>query len=228
MRRSEINDIIKEMEQLTKDLQYPLPPFCNWTPEEWNHRNHEYDEIRDNMLGWDITDFGLGDFAKCGFGLITLRNGNQKNKRYTKTYAEKLIFMRDNMYAPMHYHDYKSEDIINRGGGILQIKVYKDDGNGGLSKDDVEVQSDGKRYMVPAGTLVTLEPGQSITIYPHLYHEFHGVPGTGTILIGEVSQCNDDEHDNFFYDKRVGRFPAIDEDEPAYRLLCNEYPPARD
>lgn len=51
MKRSEINSIIKEMEQLTKTLKYPLPPFCNWTPEEWNHKNHEYDEIRDNMLG---------------------------------------------------------------------------------------------------------------------------------------------------------------------------------
>jgi D-lyxose ketol-isomerase len=38
--------------------------------------------------------------------------------------------------------------------------------------------------------------------------------------------CNDDEEDNRF-EKPVGRFPAITEDEPPYRLLCNEYPPAR-
>ena len=25
-------------------------------------KGKEYDEIRDNMLGWDITDFGSGDF----------------------------------------------------------------------------------------------------------------------------------------------------------------------
>ena len=47
----------------------------------------------------------------------------------------------------------------------------------------------------------------------------------GMILLGEVSRCNDDNNDNFFYDE-IGRFPKIEEDEPPYRLLCNEYPPA--
>ena len=65
------------------------------------------------MLGWDITDFGLGDFDRAGFGLITIRNGNQHQQdKYPKPYAEKLLFMRDNMYAPMHFHWNKMEDII--------------------------------------------------------------------------------------------------------------------
>ena len=46
------------------------------------------------------------------------------------------------------------------------------------------------------------------------------------MLLGEVSQCNDDNTDNRFYEQ-LGRFPAIEEDEPPYRLLCNEYPPAK-
>lgn len=71
-----------------------------------------------------------------------------------------------------------------------------------------------------------LKNGQSITLWPHQYHEFHVVPGSGSVLIGEVSQCNDDENDNRFYEK-IGRFPEIVEDEPPYRLLCNEYPAAR-
>ena len=33
------------------------------------------------------------------------------------------------------------------------------------------------------------------------------------------------ENDNRFYEP-IGRFPEIEEDEPAYRLLCNEYPKA--
>lgn len=61
MKRSEINEIIRYMEKLAKDNGFHLPPFCNWTPEEWKTKGHEYDEIRDNMLGWDITDYGLGD-----------------------------------------------------------------------------------------------------------------------------------------------------------------------
>ena len=52
-------------------------------------------------------------------------------------------------------------------------------------------------------------------------------PGSGAVLLGEVSQCNDDKSDNRFQPP-VGRFPRIEEDEPPYRLLCSEYPPARD
>ena len=225
MKRSEINKVIREMEDLIAEVGFALPPFCRWTPEEWKQRGHEYDEIRDNMLGWDITDYGLGDFDRVGMGLITLRNGNQHDPRYRKTYAEKLLFLRDDMISPMHFHWVKSEDIINRGGGILLIQVYNDDGEGGLADTDVLVNSDGRSYYVPAGTEVRLEPGQSLTLWPHQYHEFHVVRGSGSVLIGEVSQCNDDNTDNRFYGP-IYRFPEIDEDEPPYRLLCNEYPKA--
>lgn len=227
MKRSKINAIIREMEALIKENGFHLPPFCHWSPRDWETKGHEYDEIRDNMLGWDITDFGLGDFDRVGFGLITLRNGNQHNPKYKKVYAEKLLFLRDDMMAPMHFHWFKSEDIINRGGGTLLIKVYNDDGQGGLAGSDVCVNSDGRSYYVKAGSMVELKPGESITIWPHQYHEFHVVKGSGSVLIGEVSQCNDDNRDNRFYED-IGRFPQIEEDEPAYRLLCNEYPPARD
>ena len=82
------------------------------------------------------------------------------------------------------------------------------------------------KMSVPAGTKITLSPGESITITPYLYHDFEVEKGTGAVLLGEVSQCNDDNTDNRFYEQ-LGRFPAIEEDEPPYRLLCNEYPPAK-
>jgi len=85
MKRSKINKCIKEMEALAKVNGLELPPFCNWSPGHWESKNHEYDEIRDNMLGWDITDYGTGDWDKIGFALITLRNGNQKNPKYKKS-----------------------------------------------------------------------------------------------------------------------------------------------
>lgn len=227
MKRSEINKVIKEMEALTKKFSFSLPPFCNWTPEEWKTKGHEYDEIRDNMLGWDITDFGSGDFDKVGFGLITLRNGNQNNPKYKKVYAEKLLMLRDGQIAPRHYHWKKSEDIINRGGGTLYIAVYNGREDGSIDESDVLVNSDGRSYYVKCGTKIKLEPGESITLWPYQYHDFSVKPDTGTVLIGEVSQTNDDNTDNRFYEK-AGRFPAIEEDEPPYRLLCNEYPPAAD
>lgn len=225
VKRSEINRVIKEMETLIEKFNFSLPPFCFWTPEEWLHKNHEYDEIRDNMLGWDITDFGLGDFDKCGFALITLRNGNQHNSKYKKTYAEKLLMLRDGQTAPRHFHWKKSEDIINRGGGTLCIGVYNGAPDGSLEQTEVLVNSDGRSYYVKPGTKILLQAGQSITLWPYQYHDFSVVAGSGTVLIGEVSQCNDDTTDNRFYEN-IGRFPKIEEDEKPYRLLCNEYPSA--
>ena len=122
------------------------------------------------------------------------------------------------MMAPMHFHWFKSEDIINRGGGTLLIKVYNDDGKGGLADSDVLINSDGRSYYVKAGSLVKLLPGESITIWPHQYHEFHVEPGSGSVLIGEVSQCNDDNIDNRFYED-IGRFPEIEEDEEPYFMV---------
>ncbi|MEY8354970.1 D-lyxose/D-mannose family sugar isomerase [Lachnospiraceae bacterium 54-53] len=225
MKRSEINQALKDMERMAAACGFALPPFCGFTPEEWKEKGHDYDEIRDNMLGWDITDFGMGDFDRVGFSLITLRNGNVKLDRYTKPYAEKLLYIKENQTAAMHFHWKKMEDIINRGGGNVLIRVYNSTPEGELADTDVVIRSDGREYRTAAGSQVKLCPGESITIYPYMYHDFELEPGTGPVLLGEVSMCNDDSGDNRFY-LPAGRFPKIEEDEPPYRLLCNEYPAA--
>lgn len=223
MKRSKVNKVIRDMEQLIREHQFELPDFAGWEPEAWLDPKEGYQEIIDNQLGWDITDFGLDDFDNIGFSLFTIRNGNVNDKeKYPKPYAEKLLMLYEGQSAPMHYHWNKMEDIINRGGNDLYIKVYNGAKDRSLLDTDVEVHSDGHHYTVPAGTSVHLKPGQSITIYPYVYHEFHVPKQGGSVLIGEVSMCNDDDNDNCFY-QPVGRFPEIEEDEPPYRLLCNEY-----
>ena len=67
-----------------------------------------------------------------------------------------------------------------------------------------------------------MPPGESITFTKGIYHRFRGEEGHGTVMVGEVSMCNDDANDNRFYDE-VGRFPAIEEDEAPLYYLCNEY-----
>ena len=228
MKRSEINAALREMEEMTKRCRFPLPPFCGYTPEQWRTLGHEYDEIRDCRLGWDITDYGLGDFEKVGFSLITIRNGcRAMPDKYPKVYAEKLLYLKQEQYAPNHFHWYKTEDIINRGGGNVLIRVYNSLPDEGVDyASDVRVRTDGVERTVPAGTQIRLTPGESITIFQRLYHDFTVEPGTGPVLLGEVSRCNDDERDNRF-NPPVGRFPTVEEDEPPYRLLCSEYPPAQ-
>lgn len=229
MKRSEINIALKEMEAMIEKYRFSLPPFSKFTPKDWDSKGHDYDEIRDNMLGWDITDYGMGNFDKMGFSLFTIRNGNLKLKdKYSKVYAEKLLYLKEGQYSPMHFHWYKSEDIINRGGGVILIKVYNSTKDEDLDKkSDVTVHIDGREVIVPAGFQIRLTAGESITIYPKLYHDFEVEEGTKAVLLGEVSQCNDDNTDNRFYNN-IGRFPSIEEDEPAYRLLCTEYPKAKD
>ena len=223
MKRSKINTEIRHMEEMIKAHGFEIPPFCKWTAEDWKTKGAEYDEIRDNMLGWDITDYGLGKFDEVGFSLITIRNGNLKMDKYTKTYAEKLLLVKEGQMAPMHFHWNKMEDIINRGGGNVVFHLWNEDEKEELADTDVNVFRDGRKYTVPAGSEIILKPGESLTLYPYTYHDFSVEPGTGYALIGEVSMCNDDNTDNRFYEP-IGRFPTIEEDEPAYRLLCNEYP----
>lgn len=223
MKRSDINKAIRKMEALLQTHHFLLPDFCGWTPADWADKGAEYDEIRDNMLGWDVTDYGMGDFHKLGLTLITIRNGNLSNPKYTKTYAEKIMLVEEGQISPMHFHWNKMEDIINRGGGNLVFKLYNATKDEGLADTDVEICQDGRRYMVKAGSEIILKPGQSLSLYPYYYHEFTVEPGTGDVLVGEVSMCNDDNTDNRFLEP-LGRFPTIEEDEPPYRLLCTEYP----
>ena len=228
MKRSEINRALREMEDMCRRYCCYLPPFCHITPEAWQTLGHEYDEVRECMLGWDITDYGMGKFDELGFSLITLRNGNRAMaERYPKVYAEKLLYLKEGQYAPNHFHWYKTEDIINRGGGNVLIRVYNALPDEEIDRvSDVTVHTDGRVCTVPAGSQIRLTPGESIYVPQRMYHDFSVEPGTGPVLLGEVSQCNDDTADNRFYPPR-GRFPAIEEDEPPYRLLCNEYPAAR-
>ena len=236
MKRSEINKALKDLENMLREYQYFLPKFADFTPEEWKSKGHEFDEILDNMLGWDITDYGLGRFDEVGFSLITLRNGNPKKKdQYPKPYAEKLLYIKEGQMAPMHFHWYKMEDIINRGGGNLAITLYncteedfKDVEGGRAGKSGtfadtlVTVSVDGCNVTVPAGGQIILKPGQSVTLKPGQYHTWQGVPGTGKVMLFEVSTCNDDTIDNRFH-TAGGRIPEIEEDDEAKYLIFADY-----
>ena len=225
MKRSVINRKIREGLAFMREMNFAPPPFLYWSPAEWETKGNEYNEIRDCMLGWDITDYGLGDFDKIGLLVITIRNGIAGSEKYFKEYAEKILILQDGQVTPMHFHFYKMEDIINRGGADLLIQVYGSTPTKDLSSEPVEIFSDGRRFTVEAGTTLRFKPGESITLLPYQYHKFWA--DGGTILVGEVSKVNDDNTDNHFH-TAPARFPEIEEDEPKKYLLFTEYPAARD
>ena len=223
MKRSEINAIMREADEFIRSRGFYLPPFAYWSPDEWAAKGEDVSEIVENRLGWDITDFGKGDFRHYGLFLFTIRNGHPDNwqKRTGKLYAEKIMIVEDGQITPMHFHWNKMEDIINRGGGKLLIQLYNSTPDEGLdTKSAVHVSIDGVQHTFEAGGIARLDPGESISLVQGCYHKFWG---EGRILIGEVSLVNDDLLDNRFHEPTTGRFPVIEEDVPPLYLLCSDY-----
>ncbi len=224
MKRSEINAIMKDSLDFLRAMKFLLPPFATWTPDAWRTKGPECREIIDQQLGWDITDFGSGDFARVGLFLFTVRNGTLADLKNPlgKVYAEKIMIVRENQLTPTHFHHQKMEDIINRGGGNLVIRVWNATEGNQLADTPVELSCDGVRVSIPAGDTLTLHPGESVCLPQRNYHRFWGEEGRGTVLVGEVSRVNDDRVDNHFFDP-VGRFPEIEEDVKPLYLLYNDY-----
>jgi D-lyxose ketol-isomerase len=222
MKRSLINEIIREAEEFSRACRFHLPPFAYWSIEEWQHRVQDVAQIVERGLGWDITDFGLGNFQEHGLTLFTIRNGRPDNLRsgQGEVYAEKILVVHVEQVTPLHFHWLKTEDIINRGGGRLAVKLYNATASDKLDSSDVLVRVDSILRRVPAGGIVTLQPGESITLTPRLYHAFWAKGER--VFVGEVSSVNDDAADNRFYEA-VGRFPDIEEDVQPARLLVNDY-----
>jgi len=201
-------------------MQFKLPLWGYWAPDDWKNNTLDDTEVRQNQLGWDLTDFGTENFSQTGLILFTIRNGIQGSGQ--KSYCEKIMIADENQVTPKHYHRDKMEDIINRGGGNLIIELYHSNDRRAEGAAPIEVRIDGMVQKFSEGEKIRLVPGQSICLPPYLSHSFYGEEGYGRVLIGEVSAVNDDENDNFFADG-IGRFPDIDEDEPPRYFLVSDY-----
>lgn len=223
MKRSEVNDILAGAEAFIRSYGYVLPPFAYWSPADMQARRADIAGIVDARLGWDITDYGKGDFPGMGLFLFTVRNGNAADlpRGRGMLYAEKIMISRRDQIAPMHRHDIKAEDIINRGGGTLALKLYMSAPDGSIDKAArVHVPTDGIGRELEPGGILRLAPGESVTLLPGVWHAFWGEEKD--VLIGEVSTVNDDETDNVFAEP-VARFSQIDEDVEPTHLLVSDY-----
>ena len=225
MKRSTINDIMAQADDLIRHHGFTLPPFAYWSPEDFRARVKDgaAARIATSRMGWDITDYGEGRFETLGLFLFTLRNGLLSDLQAGRgmVYAEKLLISRQDQLSPMHTHIIKSEDIINRGGATLIVELYGSDGAGNFAEDKGGmVRCDGLDRPFGPGEKLALGPGESVTLNPGDWHAFWGEGGD--VLIGEVSTVNDDETDNLFREK-IGRFAEIEEDVAPKHLLVSDY-----
>lgn len=223
MKRSQINRAIGDTLALLEEYRVKLPRFAYWDLAEWRRHRGEIAAVKELMLGWDVTDYGHGKFETLGGVLFTIRNGLINKPGVGSPYAEKILVFSDGQFLPLHYHADKTEDIINRGGGVLQMRLYRKAEDGGLDREsDVEYYSDGMTYRAAAGEPIEVTPGNSVRLDPFVYHTFGAKPGSGALISGEVSKINDDLTDNYFLESSE-RFIAVEEDEPVAYPLCNEY-----
>lgn len=223
MKRSCINQIMADASEMIRHHGFALPPFAHWSPAEFRQNAAQARHVIDARCGWDITDYGTGQFDTTGLFLFTLRNGLLADLRRGggMCYAEKLLISRQDQLSPMHTHALKAEDIINRGGATLVVQLFGSDAQGGFAPDrGGSVWCDGVHLEYSAGQKLRLAPGQSVTLRPGDWHAFWGEGGD--VLIGEVSTVNDDETDNIFRDP-IARFASVDEDEPPTHLLVSDY-----
>jgi len=189
MKRSQINQAIKDATTCFQAAQWALPPVPRW----------------------DVTDCGLGRFEQVGLVLVNLAEEPE--------YCEKLMYSKFRQVTPLHTHKKKKEDIICRH-GRLAIEVWKGHPERTTKGKIFQISRNGKKVEVRSGEPLMLEAGERVTIVPGIYHAFW--PESPEAIIGEVSTANDDAHDNFFVDTGIGRFPEIEEDEPATVRLINE------
>jgi hypothetical protein len=160
---------------------------------------------------WDISDCGLGQFDKFGLAIINLAEEPE--------YSEKLIYTRAKQGTLMHSHKKKKEDIICRAGEFA-VELWAGDPRKTAPKTPFKAKKSGVFISLESGDTLQVKAGERITIEPGVWHKFWAE--SDECVIGEVSTANDDLNDNFFLDPAVGRFPKIEEDEPALIRLLSE------
>jgi D-lyxose ketol-isomerase len=223
LKRSRINEIMAQADEMIRSHGFTLPPWAYWSPEEFVARKADAANVISARNGWDITDYGAGNYEEMGLFLFTLRNGRLADLQRGggMCYAEKLLISKKDQLSPMHTHVIKAEDIINRGGATLVVELYGSDAEGHFDETaGGTVFCDGIERQYAPGEKLKFAPGESVTLMPGDWHAFWGEGGD--VLIGEVSTVNDDETDNVFREP-IGRFAEIEEDVAPTHLLVSDY-----
>lgn len=141
MKRSQINQAVRDARAAFERSGWTLPPNARW----------------------DVTDMGLGDFDRHGLVLVNLAEEDE--------YCEKLMYARRNQKTPAHTHKRKKEDIIARNGELaVRIWNGPPDEPAGECRlkvnGEVRTVVSGETVRLASGERITLEPGVYHEFWP--------------------------------------------------------------
>ena len=84
MKRSEINKALKELEAMCVQYHFALPPFCHFTPADWQAKGHEYDKV----IGLDS---GADDYLTKPFGMMEMVSRIKAVLRRAGSHQEQIL-----------------------------------------------------------------------------------------------------------------------------------------
>jgi len=238
VKRSEINATMLLARDFFEAYRFKLPKWAAWSVVNWDYSGEEMQAIKDCQLGWDVTDFGLGDFLSQGMTSFMLRNGQPSRKSDQEVsekipaetlnglgrhYSEKILLVQLHQALPLLALKHRTHDLINRGGGDLVIQVYQSTPEHNLDeKSRIPLQVNGIAYNVKAGGIVRLVPGDGLTLQAGIYYKYWAEKAS--CIVGSISSTCDERNDYRFFDLNCQRFPEIEPDESPIHLLHYEYP----
>jgi D-lyxose ketol-isomerase len=169
IKRSEVNRIMREADEFIRSFRYILPPFAYWSPAQFQRSQGRGSSNHRIKSGPGHYRFRPGQISDEGLFLFTVRNGDPANlaRGSGVLYAEKAMISRRDQRYPMHRHNVKAEDIVNRGGGTLVIELCGDSQAACDRAKDVSVRTDGVWRTLQAGQKLRLAPGESVTLMPN-------------------------------------------------------------
>jgi D-lyxose ketol-isomerase len=224
VKRSQVNAAIELAHKTLRDHGIRLPEYAYWSPDDWRKAGPAYSRVIENALGWACTDFGQGDFDRCGITMFDVRNGTPEHPKEGTPYGEKIFVLKPGQRLPFHFHYNKTEDIISYHGGTLMIQLYNANDDESMNETTPgTVYCDAVRKSFEAGQIFEIPHGQSLTIVPRLYHRFWAKDDGGVLVGGEISTISVPKTDNRF-GGNARRFVPIEEDVAPTYLLNIDYP----